>query len=148
MRRSITAACLALASAGAGLLGGCANAQHGIAQFTVQDAQTAKAIATAGGDERGAACWDKLLPVAQILSQEPAALRDQGPHGWAVTRAWPAGADLIPQPAIGLAAAAELKRTIIIAAEGPCAPIILPILVRLGPVLGAADGFLGLGSIP
>lgn len=81
-----------------------------ISTFTLADVTTAQAIARAGNDTQGATCWGSMAPVAQAVQ---------------------AG------QAIGIATATELYRVAIIGAQGPCAPIVLPILVKLGPLLGA-----------
>lgn len=85
-----------------------------VSTFTLSDVTSAKALASAGGDTVGTACWGGMLPVAQQVQ---------------------AG------QTIGIATAIELYRVVLQGAQGPCAPIVLPILVKLGPLLG------GLGAI-
>ena len=78
------------------------------AKFTADDVTTAAALATAAGDTTGAKCWGVMLPVATAVS---------------------AGGQ------VGLASAVELYRVAMLGASGPCAPIVLPILMKLGPAL-------------
>jgi hypothetical protein len=103
----------------AGLLpAGCALPGRPVAGLAASDLATAQAIATAGGDGRGAQCWSNLLPAVQAFG---------------------AGQQ------IGAAAALEVYRVAVIQAEGPCAGVVLPILARLEPVLTA--GALALAPI-
>jgi hypothetical protein len=102
------------AFAGAGLciaiaLAGCALPGRPVAGIAAGDLAAAQAIAKAGGDSQGAQCWGNLLPAVQ---------------------AFQAGSQL------GAATALEVYRVAVIQAEGPCAPIVLPIVAKLG--LGAA----------
>lgn len=83
-----------------------------ISTFTEADVSTASAIAKAGNDSSGVACWGGMLPVAQAVQNGQA---------------------------IGPATATELYRVVIIGAQGPCAPIVLPIMAQLGPLLGIAS---------
>jgi hypothetical protein len=82
-----------------------------VATFTAGDVTTAQQIAVAAKDQQGAQCWGSLLPVAQAVENGQT---------------------------IGIATATELYRAAILGAEGPCAPIVLPVVVRLGPLLGIA----------
>lgn len=82
-----------------------------VATFTLADVTTATNIAVAAKDSQGATCWGSLAPVAQAVQQGQQ---------------------------IGIATATELYRVAILQAQGPCAPIVLPILVKLGPLLGIA----------
>ena len=107
------------ALAGALALAGCGAAKQA-ATLTANDVTTAQSIATAGGDATGAKCWGSMLPIAQAVeSGRP----------------------------VGLATATELYRAAMLQAEGPCAPIVLPILVKLGPLLGIAGTLAALPVI-
>ena len=86
-----------------GLLAACAG--RPVATVAAGDVTTAQQIAAAADDTQGTACWGKLLPIAQAVQNGQT---------------------------VGLATATELYRAAILAAQGPCAPFVLPVLVRLG----------------
>jgi hypothetical protein len=113
MKHVIAAICLCA-------LSGCALPGRPVAGLFAADIAGAQAIAKAGGDTQGAACWGALLPAVQALraGQSPAA-----------------------------ASALEIERVAVRAAEGPCAPIVLPILIRLAPALAAADLLTAAGPL-
>lgn len=87
-----------------------------IANLTADDVTTAAALAKAGGDTVGEKCWGAQLPVAQAVQ---------------------AG------KTIGVAASVELARVFQLQMQGPCAPIMMPIMMKLAPALGALQLFSG-----
>jgi hypothetical protein len=110
------------AALGAGLalalaLGGCALPGRPVAGLAAADLASAQAIAKAGGDTQGTQCWGDLLPAVQ---------------------AFQSGTQ------IGPAAKLEIYRVAVIEAEGPCAPIALPLVAKLAPLL-TAGGLLAAG---
>lgn len=83
-----------------------------VATFTAGDLTTAQSIATAGGDATGAACWGSLLPAVQ---------------------AFRAGST------VGAATLTEIARVAILKGQGPCGPLIAPIMAQLSLLPGAAN---------
>ena len=110
----------------AAALAGCALPGRPVAGIAAGDLATAQAIAKAGGDARGATCWGNLLPAVQALGNAiPASVQE-------------------PQ----LATALEVYRVAMIQAQGVCAPIVMPLIAHLGPLLTAGALALGPVSIP
>ncbi len=113
-----------------GSLAGCALPGHPVAGSVAADLAAAQAVARAGGDKMGTQCWGQLLPVVQALQAPPMAGGAQNPAAKA-----------------GIATALEIYRVAVIQAEGPCAPVVLPVVARLGPLLSAAGGLAAVGTI-
>jgi hypothetical protein len=102
----------ALAVAGMLAMGGCAQLQ----QFSAGDLANAVALAAAGKDSAGAACWAGLAPVVAVAASPS----DQG-----------------------LATLAERKRLLAAAVEGECGAVIAPALLEdLGKLAPAPANLL------
>jgi hypothetical protein len=116
-------------------LAGCTLPGHPVAGSVASDLVAAQAVAKAGGDRQGAQCWGKLLPAVQALQASPAAGGSQAPAyaGAASAQA-------------GVATALEVYRVAVIQAEGPCAPVVLPVVARLGPLVTAAGVLASAGA--
>jgi hypothetical protein len=100
-----------LAAAGIALAA-CAPLQgRPFATITLGDVTTAQALAVAGGDTQGASCWGAQLPVIQAF---------------------------MTGKEIGVATAVEVYRIALQQAQGPCGPIMIPVITRLAPLLAAA----------
>ena len=113
-----------------GSLAGCALPGHPVVRSVASDLAAAQAVAAAGGDKVGMQCWGTLLPVVQALQAPPMVGGAQNPAAKA-----------------GVATALEVYRVAVIQAEGPCAPVVLPVVVRLGPLFSAAEGLAAAGTI-
>jgi len=107
-----------IAAALASSLAACAG--RPVATFTAADITTAQSLAIAAKDTAGVQCWGAMLPVAQAVQRSQQ---------------------------IGVATATELYRAALLGAEGPCAPIVLPILVKLGPLLGVTGALAALPTV-
>jgi hypothetical protein len=117
-------------------LAGCALPGHPVVGSVASDLVAARAVAKAGGDKQGAQCWGKLLPAVQALQ---ASLAVDGSQPRIQSGAVPAQA--------GVATALEVYRVAVIQAEGPCAPVVLPVIARLEPLLTAAGVLASAGTI-
>jgi|GEM_PF-2921412 len=104
-----------VAAAAFAALAACAQPGRPVAGIAAADVATAQAIAQAGGDTQGATCWGNLAPAVQAFQSGQQ---------------------------IGAATALEVYRVAVIQSEGSCAPIVLPIVAKLGPLLGIG-GMLG-----
>ena len=112
-------------------LAGCALPGHPVAGSVASDFATAQAVAKAGGDKQGMQCWGNLLPAVQAPQALPTADGSQTPVAVQA----------------GVATALEVYRVAVIQAEGPCAPVVLPVVARLGPLLTAAGVLASAGTI-
>jgi hypothetical protein len=119
-------------------LAGCALPGRPVANLTASDLANAQAIAKAGGDSQGALCWGNLLPAVQAFQAGPSTGSGQtaGSGPMALTSSAAAGASLL-----------EIYRVAVIQAGGACAPIVLPIIAKLGPLLPAIGALAVTGPV-
>jgi hypothetical protein len=119
-------------------LAGCALPGRPVASLAASDLANAQAIAKAGGDSQGAQCWGALLPAVQAFQAGPSTGSGQptGPGASGLATSAAAGASLV-----------EIYRVAVLQAEGPCAPIVLPVLVKLDPLLTTIGALTVTGAV-